>query len=67
MLGLMLHNNARSLIKKQEFREALDVLLMGEASYPTSQLLINCAIMLTTLLDLYESKGKDSFRNWHYT
>ncbi|XP_074579653.1 uncharacterized protein LOC141836135 [Curcuma longa] len=30
MLGLMLHNNARSLIKKQEFREALDVLLMGE-------------------------------------
>lgn len=36
MLGLMLHNNARSLIRKQEFREALDVLLMGEVRYPTS-------------------------------
>ncbi|URE11649.1 UBA [Musa troglodytarum] len=33
MMGLMLHTNARSLIKKQKFKEALDVLYMGEEAF----------------------------------
>lgn len=32
MMGLMLHTNARSLVRKQKFKEALDVLYMGEVN-----------------------------------
>ncbi|MCL7024672.1 hypothetical protein MKW94_026706, partial [Papaver nudicaule] len=33
MMGLMLHTNGKHLIKKQKFRDALDVLNMGEESF----------------------------------
>lgn len=32
MMGLMLHANAKSCIKKQTFKNALDVLYMAEVS-----------------------------------
>lgn len=33
MLGLMLHMNAKQLIKRQNYKDALDVLAMGEVSF----------------------------------
>lgn len=32
MMGLMLHANAKSLIKREMYRDALEVLTMGEVS-----------------------------------
>lgn len=33
MMGLMLHTNAKQLIKKQNYKDALEVLTMGEVSF----------------------------------
>lgn len=32
MMGVMLHANGRSLIEKEKYKDALDVLLMAEVS-----------------------------------
>ena len=32
MMGLMLHVNAKQLIKMQKYKDALEVLIMGEVS-----------------------------------
>ncbi|URE49310.1 UBA [Musa troglodytarum] len=45
MMGLMLHTNARSLIGKQKFKEALDVLYMGEEAFSL------CDPKLTEIID----------------
>ncbi|CAL9771991.1 unnamed protein product [Musa acuminata subsp. burmannicoides] len=45
MMGLMLHTNARSLIGKQKFKEALDVLYMGEEAFTL------CDPKLTEIID----------------
>lgn len=33
MMGLMLHANAKQLIRRQKFEDALEVLTMGEVSF----------------------------------
>lgn len=33
MMGLMLHANAKQLIKKENYKDALEVLSMGEVSH----------------------------------
>ncbi|WOK91620.1 hypothetical protein Cni_G00311 [Canna indica] len=45
MMGLMLHTNARSFIRKQKFKEALDVLYMGEEAFTL------CDPKLTEMID----------------
>ncbi|CAL9056662.1 unnamed protein product [Musa banksii] len=45
MMGLMLHTNARSLVRKQKFKEALDVLYMGEEAFSL------CDPKLTEMID----------------
>lgn len=32
MMGLMLHANAKALIRREQYRDALEVLTMGEVS-----------------------------------
>lgn len=33
MMGLMLHTNAKQLIQRQNYKDALEVLTMGEVSF----------------------------------
>lgn len=33
MMGLMLHANAKQMIKKENYKDALEVLSMGEVSH----------------------------------